>query len=119
MAAILASIVPQLSGRLAEAFGYKMRDCKRFSVSSDPQTFFICFLFKEQYGNMQYSLYGLVEHSGSLHGGHYVAHVKVKPSSADSKSKWYYVSDTQVSEAQQETVLRKQAYLLFYEKVLK
>lgn len=26
-----------------------------------------------------YSLYGVVEHSGSIHGGHYVAYVKVRP----------------------------------------
>lgn len=25
-----------------------------------------------------YSLYGVVEHSGTVHGGHYVAYVKVK-----------------------------------------
>lgn len=31
-----------------------------------------------------YSLYGIVEHSGSMHGGHYVAFVKVRPNmSAD------------------------------------
>lgn len=27
--------------------------------------------------NLMYSLYGIVEHSGSMHGGHYVAYVKV------------------------------------------
>ena len=29
---------------------------------------------------VQYSLYGVVEHSGSLRGGHYVAYVKTRPS---------------------------------------
>lgn len=29
-------------------------------------------------GPRLYSLYGVVEHSGTLHGGHYVAYVKVK-----------------------------------------
>ncbi|XP_068617516.1 ubiquitin carboxyl-terminal hydrolase 16/45 isoform X2 [Battus philenor] len=110
-----------------------------------------------------YSLYGVVEHSGGMHGGHYVAYVKVRqpvkrgdprwwflPKSAnipassggdgdgDSESdlsgyesgegpapmaeppsgKWYYVSDSMVSEVTEDKVLRAQAYLLFYERIL-
>ncbi|XP_063537384.1 ubiquitin carboxyl-terminal hydrolase 16/45 isoform X1 [Cydia strobilella] len=112
-----------------------------------------------------YSLYGVVEHSGGMHGGHYVAYVKVRaplrrdhprwgflPKSAnvappaaevqeapeaDSESelsgyesgegapmpdsppgKWYYVSDSMVSEISEDKVLRAQAYLLFYERIL-
>lgn len=112
-----------------------------------------------------YSLYGVVEHSGGMHGGHYVAYVKVRqpvkagdprwwflPKSGnamlsnagsgdgepDSESelsgyesgegptstvdppsgKWYYVSDSMVSEVTEEKVLRAQAYLLFYERIL-
>ncbi|XP_013140843.1 PREDICTED: ubiquitin carboxyl-terminal hydrolase 45 isoform X2 [Papilio polytes] len=112
---------------------------------------------------LQYSLYGVVEHSGGMHGGHYVAYVKVRqpvrpadprwwflpksaniPASsggdgdADSESdlsgyesgegpapppappagKWYYVSDSMVSEVTEDKVLRAQAYLLFYERIL-
>lgn len=93
-----------------------------------------------------YSLYGVVEHSGSLHGGHYVAYVKVrsklednsyrwnflpknqKEKSNDSKGaqgepqvppgKWYYVSDSHVSEVHESKVLKAQAYLLFYERIM-
>ncbi|XP_041981890.1 ubiquitin carboxyl-terminal hydrolase 45 isoform X2 [Aricia agestis] len=108
-----------------------------------------------------YSLYGVVEHSGGMHGGHYVAYVKVRrpvepgdprwwflpksaniPASgagdADSDSdlsgyesgesptnapavpagRWYYVSDSMVSEVSEDKVLRAQAYLLFYERIL-
>lgn len=89
-----------------------------------------------------YSLYGVVEHSGSIHGGHYVAFVKVRPplekdsyrwgflpknQSKDKMSgvepeeppgKWYYVSDSFVSEVPESKVLNAQAYLLFYERVL-
>lgn len=106
---------------------------------------------------LQYSLYGVVEHSGGMHGGHYVAYVKVRPQvkagdprwwflpksanipagdDADSESdlsgyesgegpqapaatgKWYYVSDSMVSEVSEEKVLRAQAYLLFYERIV-
>lgn len=142
-----------------------------------------------------YSLYGIVEHSGSMHGGHYVAYVKVrsKLSSDDHRSqflhkgtkaeldqvdelieilqsqndsddsisssssssgispgaseseevegavggsdsvppaneqspeiepppgKWYYVSDSHVSEVSEDQVLKAQAYLLFYERLI-
>lgn len=109
-----------------------------------------------------YSLYGIVEHSGGMHGGHYVAYVKMRgpvtrddprwwflpksgntaaaPSDGDPDSdtslsgyesgespatmpevpagKWYYVSDSMVSEVSEEKVLRAQAYLLFYERIL-
>jgi len=118
-----------------------------------------------------YSLYGVVEHSGSLHGGHYTAFVKVrlkseidlkmfstplcKPSdipwlfeemdkklvpavdeaSANGESedpvlaeeanysfkppkRWFHASDTSVTEVSEEKVLKAQAYLLFYERIL-
>ncbi|XP_076297664.1 ubiquitin specific protease 16/45 isoform X3 [Lasioglossum baleicum] len=108
-----------------------------------------------------YSLYGLVEHSGTIHGGHYVAYVKSRtPLSSDDPrwsflpakdaqeteesssspssdsegeeaaaashqttvepppGKWYYVSDSRVTEVDETTVLRSQAYLLFYERIL-
>lgn len=138
-----------------------------------------------------YSLYGIVEHSGGMHGGHYTAYVKVRPklkpddprwkfipqgskaeleqtdeqrarleealekarakemrmrqedsddtSSSETSSeemekgavggseeppipsppegKWYYVSDSSVQEASEESVLNAQAYLLFYERI--
>ncbi|XP_020280675.1 ubiquitin carboxyl-terminal hydrolase 45 isoform X2 [Pseudomyrmex gracilis] len=107
-----------------------------------------------------YSLYGVVEHSGTVHGGHYVAYVKTRlplapddhrwsflpkdknaqpndesnNSSSDSEGeeasaraasviepppgKWYHVSDSRVSEVDEKTVLKSQAYLLFYERIL-
>lgn len=94
-----------------------------------------------------YSLYGVVEHSGSMLGGHYVAYVKVRPplskdddrwlflpknqSKIDKKDrrgakaepeipqgKWYYVSDSHVAEVSEAKVLKVQAYVLFYERIL-
>lgn len=125
-----------------------------------------------------YSLYGVVEHSGGMHGGHYVAYVKVRHTvkkddkrwgfiptggnvakedatqndsnatsngfvNDDSESslsgyesgenmacggvpegvksppgKWYYISDSRVQEITEDKVLRAQAYLLFYERIL-
>lgn len=39
-----------------------------------------------------------------------------KPKTLDKK--WFLVSDSQVSEISEERVLKSQAYLLFYERIL-
>uniref|UniRef100_F7I2C6 Ubiquitin carboxyl-terminal hydrolase n=1 Tax=Callithrix jacchus TaxID=9483 RepID=F7I2C6_CALJA len=85
-----------------------------------------------------YGLYGIVEHSGSMRGGHYTAYVRVRTPSrkltehitkkknvpglkeADSESagQWVHVSDTYVQAVPESRALSAQAYLLFYERVL-
>ncbi|XP_016363345.1 ubiquitin carboxyl-terminal hydrolase 45-like [Sinocyclocheilus anshuiensis] len=81
-----------------------------------------------------YSLYGIVEHSGSMRGGHYAAYVRVrtpqrKPeqrrnqsgsreASSAPQGQWVYVSDTSVQTVPESRVLNSQAYLLFYEELL-
>uniref|UniRef100_A0AAX7U4J2 Ubiquitin carboxyl-terminal hydrolase n=1 Tax=Astatotilapia calliptera TaxID=8154 RepID=A0AAX7U4J2_ASTCA len=74
-----------------------------------------------------YSLYGIVEHSGSMRGGHYTAYVKVRLSQCfgnktltplSSQGQWVYVSDTTVQMVPESRVLNSQAYLLFYEEIL-
>ncbi|XP_062428697.1 ubiquitin carboxyl-terminal hydrolase 45 isoform X3 [Rhea pennata] len=85
-----------------------------------------------------YSLYGIVEHSGSMRGGHYAAYVKVRTPSkkllehisttknvlglketvAASAGQWVYVSDAHVQVVPESRVLNAQAYLLFYERIL-
>ncbi|XP_058063880.1 ubiquitin carboxyl-terminal hydrolase 45 [Anopheles bellator] len=41
--------------------------------------------------NILYALYGIVEHSGSMHGGHYVAYVKVRPSFGADDVRWKFI----------------------------
>uniref|UniRef100_A0A672ZEM1 Ubiquitin carboxyl-terminal hydrolase n=1 Tax=Sphaeramia orbicularis TaxID=375764 RepID=A0A672ZEM1_9TELE len=82
-----------------------------------------------------YSLYGIVEHSGSMRGGHYTAYVKVRSpqrkteqhhrnmpgareAGAAPQVQWVYVSDTTVQTVPESRVLNSQAYLLFYEELL-
>lgn len=38
-----------------------------------------------------YSLYGIVEHSGTMHGGHYVAYVKVRPQLTRDDPRWEFL----------------------------
>ncbi|XP_028636179.1 ubiquitin carboxyl-terminal hydrolase 45 [Grammomys surdaster] len=85
-----------------------------------------------------YGLYGIVEHSGSMRGGHYTAYVKVRVPSRklsecitgrkpapglkepDSEfgGHWVHVSDTYVQVVPESRALSAQAYLLFYERIL-
>ncbi|KAM6936288.1 ubiquitin carboxyl-terminal hydrolase 45 isoform 1-T1 [Lycodopsis pacificus] len=82
-----------------------------------------------------YSLYGIVEHSGSMRGGHYTAYVKVRSpqrkaeqhhrnqsgareAGSSFQGQWVYISDTTVQTVPESRVLNSQAYLLFYEELL-
>ncbi|XP_065920940.1 ubiquitin carboxyl-terminal hydrolase 45-like isoform X2 [Dysidea avara] len=58
-----------------------------------------------------YSLYGVVVHHGTLHGGHYTAFVKA---AALHDTKWFYVSDSYFRSASTEEVQSSNAYMLFY-----
>jgi ubiquitin carboxyl-terminal hydrolase 16/45 len=70
-----------------------------------------------------YRLLGVVEHSGTMRGGHYIAYVrgdargKGRADKEQGGSVWYYASDAHVQEVSLEEVLRCDAYLLFYEKI--
>lgn len=70
----------------------------------------------------RYHLVGVVEHSGTMRGGHYVAYVKGqrsrgKAEKEEGNSMWFYTSDAYVREVSLTDVLQSEAYILFYEKV--
>lgn len=46
---------------------------------------------KQGQKKLLYSLYGIVEHSGTMHGGHYVAYVKVRPQLARDDPRWEFL----------------------------
>jgi len=63
---------------------------------------------KEEY---VYDLYGVINHSGSVFGGHYTSYVK------NANEKWYHFNDTSVSEVGLEnSLVSTKAYCLFYRK---
>jgi ubiquitin C-terminal hydrolase len=67
-------------------------------------------------------LYALIEHEGSFEGGHYVAYVRLGASSSpprDGKEggSWYRMSDSAISCVDEQAVLGKQPFLLFYERM--
>ncbi|GAM28993.1 hypothetical protein SAMD00019534_121690 [Acytostelium subglobosum LB1] len=59
----------------------------------------------------RYRLNGIVEHSGGMGSGHYVAYVY-----DDSQDRWYYVSDSTYRHCSLSDVLQSQAYILFYKR---
>ena len=56
-------------------------------------------------GQILYALYGMVVHSGTMDGGHYVAYVRYGDHS--DKAKWYCANDSHVSCVSLETVLKQ------------
>ncbi|XP_052433173.1 ubiquitin carboxyl-terminal hydrolase 16-like isoform X1 [Carassius gibelio] len=87
---------------------------------------------KEGEMRVLYSLYGIVEHSGTMRSGHYTAYVKSRPYTRSyiengldagsghaeaSKGSWFHISDSSVHPVPEAKVQSSQAYLLFYEKI--
>ena len=62
----------------------------------------------------KYTLSGIVSHSGSISGGHYIAYVKTHL--PDGTASWTYASDGSVRSVTREEVLKAQAYIVFYER---
>lgn len=60
-----------------------------------------------------YRLYGVVDHMGSLHGGHYISKVLVAPTEG-GESRWYEFDDSTVTRIDEARVQSSHAYLLFY-----
>ncbi|KAJ6836307.1 ubiquitin carboxyl-terminal hydrolase 2-like isoform X1 [Iris pallida] len=76
----------------------------------------------EEKDKCQYRLIGVVEHSGSMSGGHYIAYVRGErgrgKTQKSSNPGWFYASDAYVREASLSEVLNSDAYILFYERGL-
>ena len=62
----------------------------------------------EPSGGTVYELSGIVEHMGGMGGGHYVAHVHAED------GEWYSISDSSVTATTVDSVLEREAYILFY-----
>ena len=60
---------------------------------------------------MSYDLFGISNHSGTLHGGHYTAYCR----HPKQKEKWHLYNDRAVSGASKSGVISYEAYLLFFE----
>ncbi|XP_062109197.1 ubiquitin carboxyl-terminal hydrolase 2 [Humulus lupulus] len=72
-------------------------------------------------GRYDFRLIGVVEHQGSMRGGHYIAYVRGHENSSKGKenggSVWFHASDAYVRQTSLDEVLRSEAYILFYERL--
>ena len=65
------------------------------------------YVHKERNTKCDYELYGISNHTGGLHGGHYFSYCKVN-------GDWYCFNDAGVSKIERNTIITPNAYLLFY-----
>ena len=56
----------------------------------------------------KYELFGIINHSGSMQGGHYISYVK------NQNDKWYVYNDTSVEEIKPEKIIGNKNYCLVY-----
>lgn len=75
-------------------------------------------------GSSIYRLVGVVEHRGtvSVLSGHYVAYVRAKKlgnlqQQGSCSHSWFCADDSTISEVSLEDVLKREAYILFYERM--
>nr|XP_022291044.1 ubiquitin carboxyl-terminal hydrolase 25-like isoform X2 [Crassostrea virginica] len=72
-----------------------------------------CFREDTSSGSVTYSLFGVVNHHGSIYGGHYTSYVKHLTNREEDF--WYYCNDSYVQQISTRDVLHSnEAYLLFY-----
>ncbi|KAL1372131.1 ubiquitin carboxyl-terminal hydrolase 23 isoform X1 [Arachis hypogaea] len=86
--------------------GQKIKKKVRFDCALDLKPF-VSGSYQE--GDVKYSLYGVLVHSGSsTHSGHYYCYVRT------SNDMWYTLDDNRVYNVSEREVLNQQAYMLFY-----
>ncbi|KAG9335217.1 hypothetical protein JZ751_005572, partial [Albula glossodonta] len=69
------------------------------------------FLINPNAGPCTYDLIAVSNHYGGMGGGHYTAFAKNK-----DDGKWYYFDDSSVSPANEDQIVSKAAYVLFYQR---
>ncbi|XP_036375809.1 ubiquitin carboxyl-terminal hydrolase 15-like isoform X2 [Megalops cyprinoides] len=69
------------------------------------------FLINPNAGPCTYDLIAVSNHYGGMGGGHYTAFAKNK-----DDDKWYYFDDSSVSPANEDQIVSKAAYVLFYQR---
>ena len=69
------------------------------------------YIINSQHGKAVYDLVAVSNHYGGMGGGHYTAYAKNK-----DDGRWYYFDDASVSNASEDSVVTKAAYVLFYQR---
>lgn len=62
-------------------------------------------------GNTKYELFGVINHTGNVFGGHYYSHVK------KNDNNWYLFNDQQIKRVAFKEIVTNKSYCLFYKKI--
>ena len=62
-------------------------------------------------GDTQYDLFGVINHTGNVFGGHYYSHVKKEDGN------WYLFNDQQIKRVSFKEIVTNKSYCLFYRKI--
>lgn len=81
------------------------------SPDRDPEN---CAMLKDSKKQCVYDLIGVAHHSGSLHGGHYVAHCDTNGGNKGKSPSWMCFNDARVSPTSSSAIMGPSAYVLFY-----
>ena len=58
----------------------------------------------------QYELFGIINHSGSINGGHYTSYIR-------RNNRWFLMDDIQITEVENKNIINSKNYCLFYRKI--
>jgi ubiquitin C-terminal hydrolase len=61
-----------------------------------------------------YRLYGVVDHAGSMGGGHYISYTCYEEA---GERHWYMISDSMFRKTTEKRALEAEGYILFYKRV--
>ena len=89
---------------------YKLGNLIKFPIEGLDMGKYIHYKENENSDNI-YDLFAVSNHDGSLEGGHYIAYCKNY-----FENKWYNFNDAIVSEINENNIITKSAYVLFYKK---
>lgn len=65
----------------------------------------------EQYNDCaEYELFGIINHSGNIHGGHYTSYIR-------RNKRWFLMDDIHVTEVEEKNIIHSKNYCLFYRKI--
>jgi ubiquitin carboxyl-terminal hydrolase 4/11/15 len=66
--------------------------------------------YSKKLSTYNYNLIGVVNHIGSMNGGHYFSHVK-----SITDNNWYCINDDDIIKITESDIISENAYILFYQ----
>ncbi len=104
--------------RFSEGFGIGRKDTKTFTLDNDDSLDLSSVITDDT--NKQYSLMSMIDHHGSMRGGHYICHIKHVPQSSESATtegpkpgQWYLYDDDSIYDSSKAHISQS-TYMLFF-----